>query len=150
MSDRAPVKRHHWIVRLTHWLTAILLAGMIASGLQIYGAFPHFGPRGEPYRVPNPWAGESFPDRPLLPSQQTPCPQHLRHIARERRTPPLARHKRHDRRASTTPHGLPRNPLVWNPRRVRRLFHFISAVSFGSHAYPNRSTTRRIAAAFRS
>ena len=62
MSDRPPVKRHHGIVRLTHWLTAILLAGMIASGLQIYGAFPHFGPRGVPYPVPNPWAGDSFPE----------------------------------------------------------------------------------------
>jgi thiosulfate reductase cytochrome b subunit len=62
MSDRPPVKRHHWVVRLTHWLTAILLVGMIASGLQIYAAFSHFGPRGEPFPVPNPWAGESFPD----------------------------------------------------------------------------------------
>jgi thiosulfate reductase cytochrome b subunit len=56
------VKRHHWVVRLTHWLTAILLVGMIGSGLQIYAAFPHFGPRGAPYPVPNPWAGESFPE----------------------------------------------------------------------------------------
>jgi thiosulfate reductase cytochrome b subunit len=56
------VKRHHWVVRLTHWLTAILLLGMIGSGLQIYAAFPHFGPRGAPYPVPNPWAGESFPE----------------------------------------------------------------------------------------
>jgi len=61
VSDRPPVKRHHWIVRLTHWLSAILLVGLIASGLQIYGAFPHFGPRGEPYPLPNPWAGEGFP-----------------------------------------------------------------------------------------
>ena len=62
MSDRPAVKRHHWIVRLTHWLSAILLVGLIASGLQIYGAFPNFGPRGEPYPVPNPWAGEGFPE----------------------------------------------------------------------------------------
>jgi thiosulfate reductase cytochrome b subunit len=56
------VKRHHGVVRLTHWLTAILLVGMIASGLQIYGAYPHFGPRGAPYPLPNPWAGEGFPE----------------------------------------------------------------------------------------
>jgi thiosulfate reductase cytochrome b subunit len=62
MSDRPPVKRHHWIVRLTHWLSAMLLVGLIGSGLQIYGAYPHFGPRGDPYPVPNPWAGESFPE----------------------------------------------------------------------------------------
>jgi thiosulfate reductase cytochrome b subunit len=61
VSDPPPVKRHHWIVRLTHWLSAILLVGLIASGLQIYGAFPHFGPRGDPFPAPNPWAGESFP-----------------------------------------------------------------------------------------
>jgi thiosulfate reductase cytochrome b subunit len=62
MSDRPPVKRHHGLVRLAHWLNAIFLVGMIASGLQIYAAFPHFGPRGAPYPVPNPWAGESFPE----------------------------------------------------------------------------------------
>ncbi len=61
MTDRPSVKRHHGVVRLTHWLTAILLAGMIASGLQIYAAYPHFGPRGAPFPVPNPWAGDSFP-----------------------------------------------------------------------------------------
>jgi len=60
--DRPPVKRHHGLVRLAHWLNAIFLVGMVASGLQIYAAFPHFGPRGAPYPVPNPWAGESFPE----------------------------------------------------------------------------------------
>ena len=44
-----PVRRHHWIVRVAHWLNAVLLAGMIASGLQIYNAFTHFGPRGRPF-----------------------------------------------------------------------------------------------------
>ncbi len=52
---RPLVKRHHWIVRVTHWLTAVLLVGMIASGLQIYGAYAHFGPRGNTYMVPNPF-----------------------------------------------------------------------------------------------
>jgi thiosulfate reductase cytochrome b subunit len=55
------VRRHHGIVRLTHWLNAVLLAGMITSGLQIYGAFRHFGIRGEPY-LPNPADGYSFPE----------------------------------------------------------------------------------------
>jgi thiosulfate reductase cytochrome b subunit len=54
------VRRHHWLVRATHWLNALLLAGMIASGLQIYQAFPHFGRRGGPY-FPNPWDGRPFP-----------------------------------------------------------------------------------------
>jgi thiosulfate reductase cytochrome b subunit len=58
--QRPLVKRHHGIVRVTHWLNAVLLLGMIASGLQIYGAFPHFGPRGGPY-YPNPFDNRPFP-----------------------------------------------------------------------------------------
>jgi thiosulfate reductase cytochrome b subunit len=52
--ERPAVKRHHWLVRLTHWANAILLVGMIASGLQIYNAFQRFGPRDTPYAVLNP------------------------------------------------------------------------------------------------
>jgi thiosulfate reductase cytochrome b subunit len=59
-SRRPLVKRHHGLVRLTHWANAILLVGMIGSGLQIYMAFTHFGPRGGPY-YPNPWDGKPFP-----------------------------------------------------------------------------------------
>jgi thiosulfate reductase cytochrome b subunit len=55
------VKRHSGVVRLTHWLSAVLLLGMIASGLQIYLAYPHFGPRGDAYPVPNPWEGGGIP-----------------------------------------------------------------------------------------
>ena len=56
-----PVKRHHWIVRLTHWLTFLLLIGMIASGLQIYGTYARFGERGGPYYAPNPFQDHGFP-----------------------------------------------------------------------------------------
>ena len=52
-----PVRRHHWLVRLCHWANAVLLVGMIASGLQIYGAYSRFGLRGGPYLGPNPFAG---------------------------------------------------------------------------------------------
>lgn len=59
--ERRPlVKRHHWLVRVTHWANALLLLGMIGSGLQIYSAFRHFGPRGGPY-LPNPWDDKMFP-----------------------------------------------------------------------------------------
>jgi len=58
--DPKPVRRHHWIVRAAHWLNAVLLLGMILSGLQIYNAFTHFGPRGRPF-LPNPWDGDPFP-----------------------------------------------------------------------------------------
>src|SRR2546425_8093271 len=54
------VKRHHWIVRLTHWMTFVLLAGMIMSGLQIYGAYARFGERGGPYYV-NAFEDHGFP-----------------------------------------------------------------------------------------
>ena len=55
------VKRHHWIVRLTHWLTFVLLLGMIASGLQIYTAYARFGEQGGPYYRPNPFQEHGFP-----------------------------------------------------------------------------------------
>lgn len=54
-------RRHHWIVRVTHWATFVLVFGMIASGLQIYGAYPRFGVRGGPY-MPNPFHDHRFPE----------------------------------------------------------------------------------------
>jgi thiosulfate reductase cytochrome b subunit len=59
-GPRPLVKRHHWIVRLTHWANALLLFGMIGSGLQIYSSFTHFGPRGHAY-LPNPYDGSELP-----------------------------------------------------------------------------------------
>jgi len=44
---RGSLKRHAlehpWIVRLTHWLNALTLLIMTASGLEIFAAFPSFG-----------------------------------------------------------------------------------------------------------
>ncbi len=48
------VRRHHWIVRLTHWVSAVVLVGMMASGLQIYNAYERFGIRGTRLPLPNP------------------------------------------------------------------------------------------------
>jgi len=56
-----PVKRHHWIVRLTHWVNTVVLVGMMASGLQIYGAYPRFGLHGTRLGVPNPFDYQAFP-----------------------------------------------------------------------------------------
>jgi thiosulfate reductase cytochrome b subunit len=61
-SAPVPVKRHHGIVRFAHWLNAVALFGMIASGLQIYMAYRHFGLRGAPLPLPNPWDGKSIPE----------------------------------------------------------------------------------------
>lgn len=60
--SRPTVKRHHGIVRVAHWLNAIVLLGMIASGLQIYGAFSHFGIRGGTFPLPNPLDGKPIPE----------------------------------------------------------------------------------------
>ncbi len=54
------VRRHRWIVRVTHWATAVLLGGMIASGLQIFEAYARFGNRGGPF-LPSPFTGAQFP-----------------------------------------------------------------------------------------
>jgi len=54
------VRRHHWIVRLTHWGTVLTLSGMIASGLQIYEAYGRFGNRGGA-TFPSPFNGTEFP-----------------------------------------------------------------------------------------
>ncbi len=55
------VRRQHPIVRVTHWLAFPLIFGMIASGLQIYRAYPRFGERGGPY-YPNPFQDVAFPE----------------------------------------------------------------------------------------
>ena len=60
MNGRPLVRRHHWIVRLTHWATVVLLAGMITSGLQIYEAYARFGDKGSPAYV-NAFEGTRFP-----------------------------------------------------------------------------------------
>jgi len=51
-SRPTAVRRHHAIVRISHWLTFPLIFCMVASGLQIYRAYPRFGERGGPY-LPN-------------------------------------------------------------------------------------------------
>jgi len=56
-----PVHRHHWIVRVTHWVTFVTVFGMIASGLQIYRAYPRFGERGGRL-YPNPFQDVEFPE----------------------------------------------------------------------------------------
>jgi thiosulfate reductase cytochrome b subunit len=48
------VRRHHWIVRLTHWVNTVVLLGMMGSGLQIYTAYERFGIRGTKLPLPNP------------------------------------------------------------------------------------------------
>jgi Ni/Fe-hydrogenase b-type cytochrome subunit len=53
-------KRHHWVVRLTHWINVIALPIMIASGLRIFNAYPAFARRGESFCC-YPWEGKAIP-----------------------------------------------------------------------------------------
>jgi Ni/Fe-hydrogenase b-type cytochrome subunit len=39
------VYEHPWVVRLTHWLNAVSVVVLAGSGLQIFTAFPSFGPK---------------------------------------------------------------------------------------------------------
>lgn len=41
--------RHHWIVRVTHWVNALALMIMIGSGLRIFNASPAFARKGESF-----------------------------------------------------------------------------------------------------
>jgi Ni/Fe-hydrogenase b-type cytochrome subunit len=41
--------RHHWVVRVTHWVNAAALTIMVGSGLRIFNAYPAFAPRGEQF-----------------------------------------------------------------------------------------------------
>ena len=46
----APIRtRHHWVVRVTHWVNAIALTLMIGSGLRIFNAYPAFARKGESF-----------------------------------------------------------------------------------------------------
>ena len=40
------MKRHHWLVRLTHWINVVAVILMVGSGLRIFNAYPAFAPRG--------------------------------------------------------------------------------------------------------
>jgi Ni/Fe-hydrogenase b-type cytochrome subunit len=54
-------KRHHWIVRVTHWVNAVALMLMIASGLRIFNAYPAFARKGETFCC-YPFEGRSIPN----------------------------------------------------------------------------------------
>jgi thiosulfate reductase cytochrome b subunit len=49
VSPRAAARRHHWVVRITHWINAFALTIMVTSGLRIFNAYPMFARRGETF-----------------------------------------------------------------------------------------------------
>jgi thiosulfate reductase cytochrome b subunit len=52
--------RHHWIVRLTHWVNVVALTIMVGSGLRIFNAYPRFARKGEGFCC-YPWEGTPIP-----------------------------------------------------------------------------------------
>ena len=56
----ATTRRHHWIVRVTHWVNAVALVIMIGSGLQIFNAYPAFARKGDTFCC-YPFAGRPIP-----------------------------------------------------------------------------------------
>ena len=57
---KATTLRHHWIVRLTHWVNALALVIMIGSGLRIFNAYPAFARKGESFCC-YPFEGDAIP-----------------------------------------------------------------------------------------
>ena len=58
-SGRA-APRHHWIVRLTHWVNVVAFTLMVGSGLRIFNAYPAFHRHGETFCC-WPWEGHPVP-----------------------------------------------------------------------------------------
>ena len=48
-GGRTIVPRHHWVVRVTHWINVVALGLMITSGLRIFNAYPAFARKGESF-----------------------------------------------------------------------------------------------------
>jgi thiosulfate reductase cytochrome b subunit len=41
-----------WIIRATHWINVVSITSMAMSGLQIFVAYPHFGPSASQWHLP--------------------------------------------------------------------------------------------------
>src|ERR1700755_63794 len=46
-AHASPRKRHHWILRVTHWVNVVAIIIMVGSGLRIFNAYPAFARKGE-------------------------------------------------------------------------------------------------------
>jgi Ni/Fe-hydrogenase b-type cytochrome subunit len=58
----AITRRHHWIVRVTHWVNFIALTIMVGSGLRIFNAYPRFARKGGTFCC-WPWEGQPIPPK---------------------------------------------------------------------------------------
>jgi thiosulfate reductase cytochrome b subunit len=57
----AATVRHHWVVRVTHWVNVVALAVMVGSGLRIFNAYPAFARKGQSFCC-YPFEGDRIPD----------------------------------------------------------------------------------------
>lgn len=55
------MKRHHWVVRLTHWVNVVAVTIMVGSGLRIFNAYPAFARKGERFCCYR-WEHQPIPD----------------------------------------------------------------------------------------
>lgn len=55
------ISRHHWVVRVTHWVNAVALTLMVGSGLRIFNAYPAFARKGEQFCC-YPFEHKAIPD----------------------------------------------------------------------------------------
>src|SRR5215218_378615 len=55
-----PVRRHHLVVRITHWVNVLAVTIMVGSGLRIFNAYPAFAPKGGTFCC-YPFAGKAIP-----------------------------------------------------------------------------------------
>jgi thiosulfate reductase cytochrome b subunit len=53
-------RRHHPVVRVTHWVNALALVVMVGSGLRIFNAYPAFARKGESFCC-YPFEGRAIP-----------------------------------------------------------------------------------------
>jgi len=61
VARRATPARHHWVVRVTHWVNFFALGLMVTTGLRIFNAYPKFARRGESFCC-YPFEGKPIPD----------------------------------------------------------------------------------------
>jgi Ni/Fe-hydrogenase b-type cytochrome subunit len=55
-----PRRRHHPVVRVTHWVNVLAVTLMVGSGLRIFNAYPAFAPKGGTFCC-YPFAGTPLP-----------------------------------------------------------------------------------------
>ena len=56
------MKRHHAVVRITHWVNVVALTIMVGSGLRIFNAYPAFARKGETFCC-YPFEHQPIPDK---------------------------------------------------------------------------------------